>query len=91
VEYEPKPPCAEVMFPGKLEGNSGKDRSQRSNFIADAYTNAEIIAMFDAEVSVVCVYTCAAWAYFFAFELCGVLLLFVQRLRCTSARGELSL
>ena len=51
VEYEPLPPCADLLFAGKLEGNAGKDRSQRSNFLADAYTDAEVIAMFDAEVS----------------------------------------
>ena len=37
------------MFNGKLEGAPGKDRSQYSNFIADRYTLAPIIGMFDAE------------------------------------------
>jgi len=50
VKYEAKPPCAQSMFRGKLEGNAGKDRSQRSNFLADLYTNASVIGMFDAEV-----------------------------------------
>jgi hypothetical protein len=54
VEFEPLPPCSAVMFTGKLDqrqgGSPGKDRSQRSNFMMDAYARAPIIGMFDAEV-----------------------------------------
>ena len=38
------------MFAGALEGPEGKDRSQYANFIADRYTYAPVIGMFDAEV-----------------------------------------
>ena len=39
------------LFTGKLEEpfSPGKDRSQYSNFVADRYTNANIIGFFDAE------------------------------------------
>ena len=51
------PPCASSLFKGKLEGNSGKDRSQRSNFLFDKYTDSPIIGMFDAEVCFVAPFT----------------------------------
>ena len=54
VALEAKPPTEletpGSMFVGALEGSKGKDRSQYSNFIADRYTSAPIIGMFDAEV-----------------------------------------
>jgi hypothetical protein len=37
------------MFVGRLEGSAGKDRSQFSNFIADRYSLAPVIGMFDVE------------------------------------------
>ena len=41
VVYEALPSsCMAEMFVGKLEGNAGKDRSQRSNFLFDQYTES---------------------------------------------------
>lgn len=51
VEFEPLPKCHDQgLFVGGLEGNAGKDRSQRSNFLFDRYARSPIVAMFDAEV-----------------------------------------
>ena len=51
VVYEKMPAtCERELFVGKLEGNAGKDRSQRSNFLFDQYTHSPVIGMFDAEV-----------------------------------------
>lgn len=50
VVYEPLCACSKLMFTGKLEGNAGKNRSQRSNFLFDKYALAPIIGNFDAEV-----------------------------------------
>jgi len=53
VALEPMPAAEtfedRAMFFGKLEGPPGKDRSQYSNFVADRYTNAPVLGMFDAE------------------------------------------
>jgi len=54
VATEPLPPLEAAnrgaMFYGHLEGPAGKDRSQYSNFVADRYTLAPVIGMFDVEV-----------------------------------------
>ena len=49
VKYEPPPPCADQLFAGKLEGGKGKDRSQRFNFVADRFADADVVGHFDAE------------------------------------------